>query len=233
MRPVFVIDVNKCVGCRACVAACIVEHGQLFVAAKPKNVGLPQTQRLRTWVSWVEREEGNNVSRMFISHLCYHCDIAYCVEACPTGASFKTREGIVLVDKDKCIACRYCMIACPYGMRYVPPVATFKEVKEKPVVKDALEGTKYGGVMFQPPVPNKWATRAERVVDKCTYCYHRYKGDGNIWTPACVEVCPTGSRLFGDLDDPNDPVAELARRGVAKPAEPSKGTGGRTLYVGL
>ena len=66
-------------------------------------------------------------------------------------------------------------------------------------------------VLFRPLVPNKWAFRVD-AVDKCTFCYHRYKGDGRLWTPACVEVCPTASRLFGDLDDPSDPVAELVRR---------------------
>jgi hypothetical protein len=67
-------------------------------------------------------------------------------------------------------------------------------------------------------VPNKWAFRVD-AVDKCTFCYHRYKGDGKLWTPACVKVCPTVSKLFGDLDDPSDPVAELVRRGRRQAGE--------------
>ncbi len=228
MRPVFVIDLNKCVGCRACVAACAQEHGQVFTAARTADIGRPQTVWLRTWVEWREREDPTP-SREYISYLCYHCENSPCVTACPTGASYKTKEGIVLVDKDLCIGCRYCVVACPYGMRYGPLVKTAEKAMEEPLVREAAEGAKYGGVIFKPPVPNKWAFRAD-AVDKCTFCYHRYKGDGKIWTPACVEVCPTKSRMVGDLDNPNDEVADLVRRGVAKPANK---WGGLVYYVGL
>ncbi|MEM4509345.1 MAG: 4Fe-4S dicluster domain-containing protein [Pyrobaculum sp.] len=232
MRPVFVIDINKCVGCRACVAACIVEHGQPFVASANIAAGLPRFTNTRTYVSWVERENGDRPTRRFISHLCFHCEKTPCLEVCPTQATYKTPEGVVLVDKDKCVGCRYCIMACPYGMRFMPPAYDFLKAEKNPVVKDAKAGTEYGGVMFKPPVPNKWATKLT-AVDKCTLCYHRYNGDGKIWTPACVETCPTGSRMFGDLDDPNDPVADLVRRGVARHAEPAKGTRGLVYYVGL
>ncbi|MEM4494025.1 MAG: 4Fe-4S dicluster domain-containing protein, partial [Pyrobaculum sp.] len=110
MRPVFVIDVNKCVGCRACVAACIIEHGQVFTAAKPSNRGKPQTVKLRTWVEWREENNGKP-SRKFVSSLCYHCEDTPCQRVCPTGATYKTPEGVVLVDKDLCIGCGYCIIA--------------------------------------------------------------------------------------------------------------------------
>jgi Fe-S-cluster-containing dehydrogenase component len=229
MKPVFVIDINKCVGCRACVAACVVEHGQVFTAAKPANRGKPQTVKLRTWVEWREYEDPP--ARRFVSSLCYHCEDTPCQRVCPTGATYKTPEGVVLVDKDLCIGCGYCIIACPYGSRYRPEPHEWREAEEKPLVKEAEAGAAYGGVLFKPPVPNKWAFRVD-AVDKCTFCYHRYKGDGKLWTPACVEVCPTGSRLFGDLDDPSDPVAELVRRGVAKLARPDLKTGGRVYYVG-
>jgi len=231
MKPVFVIDVNKCMGCRACEAACTIEHGQYFIISRT-DVGLPLYAKKRTVVLWEERDEPGRVGRQFVSYLCYHCEKTPCLEVCPTGATFKTSEGIVLVDKDKCIGCRYCIMACPYGMRYIPSRAEVDETEHRlEYFKDAEEGAKYGGVLFQPPVPNKWAVRLN-VVDKCTFCYHRKEGD-KLWTPACVEVCPTKSRMFGDLDDPNDPVAELVRSGKAKPARPSAGTGGLVYYVGL
>jgi len=229
MKPVFVIDVGKCVGCRACVAACVIEHGQVFTAAKPKSVGRPLTVKLRTWVDW---RESDTPARRFISSLCYHCENTPCQRVCPTGATYKTEEGVVLVDKELCIGCGYCIVACPYGSRYRPEPHEWREAEEAPLVKEAAAGEAYGGVMFKSPVPNKWTFRVD-AVDKCTFCYHRYAGDGKLWTPACVEVCPTKSRMFGDLDDSRDPVAELVRSGKAKLARPDLGTGGRVYYVGL
>ncbi|ABL87444.1 4Fe-4S ferredoxin, iron-sulfur binding domain protein [Pyrobaculum islandicum DSM 4184] len=230
MRPVFVIDINKCVGCMACVAACSVENGVLFIAAKDTSKYLPIHSKTRTVVVWKE-EEKEKPARRFVPYLCNHCEKAPCLEVCPTQATYKTKEGIVLIDKDKCIGCRYCIMACPYGMRYTPPAMETKELMHLDFMKDAEAGVNYGGVMFQPPVSNKWAVKI-RTVDKCTFCYHRKTSDDKLWTPACVEVCPTKARSFGDLDNPNDPVADLVRRGIAKPIAPSKGTGGLVYYVG-
>ncbi|MCS7107154.1 MAG: 4Fe-4S dicluster domain-containing protein [Acidilobaceae archaeon] len=230
MRPVFVVDPKRCVACMACVAACSIEHGVLFTLAKSDPEAWPQTQRLRTWVSWIEREEPRP-RRTFMPLLCFHCQDTPCERVCPTRATYKTPEGVVLINKDKCIGCAYCIIACPYGARYKVKAGDLEKAKKTFNMKEVEERyskTELRIKLFKPPVPNEWAT-AERAVDKCTLCYHR-KELGE-WIPSCVEVCPTKARMFGDLDDPNDPVAELVRSGKAKQLRPDLKTEGLVYYV--
>src|SRR3972149_6752524 len=106
----------------------------------------------------------------FVPKLCNHCDNPPCVQVCPVGATYKTIDGAVLVDKDYCIGCRYCIQACPYGARYLHP--------------------------------------ATDTADKCTFCYHRIS-QGLL--PACVEVCPTQARVFGDLNSAASPLTRMRR----------------------
>lgn len=102
-----VIDLRKCVGCEACTVACKSENGVPL-------------GHFRTWVQEVEKGTFPNVSRMFVPRLCNHCEDPACVSVCPTGASYKRSEdGIVLVEQDDCIGCKYCMVSCPYGVRYL------------------------------------------------------------------------------------------------------------------
>jgi Fe-S-cluster-containing dehydrogenase component len=95
-------------------------------------------------------------------------------------------------------------------------------------VSKKLRGAGLEDYIMKPPSENKWAV-AERAVDKCTLCYHRK--EAGAWIPACVEVCPTKARMFGDLDDPHDPAAELVRTGKARHLRPDLGTGGLVYYV--
>ena len=107
----------------------------------------------------------------FVPKLCNQCDNPPCVQVCPVGATFKTEDGVVLVDEDYCIGCRYCIQACPYGARYLDPHT--------------------------------------KTADKCTFCYHRItKG----LLPACVEVCPTQARVFGELGPRSSPLHRMKRK---------------------
>ncbi len=208
VRYGMVIDLGKCVGCSACVAACIVENMYKQGIKIKKNklteilskfIDLPNPREppvleavervvrrgespekvfehlLWTRTKVIRLELGNfpNVEAIYYHKICQHCDDAPCVSVCPTQASYQTKEGVVLIDPNKCILCGACITACPYGARSVNPFAN--------------------------------------VVDKCTFCYHRLK-EGKL--PACVETCPTGARVFGDLDDPNSEVSKLARESV-------------------
>ena len=114
----------------------------------------------------------------FVPRLCFQCDNSPCVSVCPVSANHKTADGVVLVDQDRCIGCGYCVVACPYGARYIVPSGS------------------------SAPTGNAG------VADKCTFCYHRItKGR----QPACVEICPTRARNFGDLNDPESAIAKRIR----------------------
>ncbi|MBQ9954081.1 MAG: 4Fe-4S dicluster domain-containing protein [Eggerthellaceae bacterium] len=162
------IDQKKCVGCHACSVACKEAHGT------PPGVR-------RSHV--VKEIEGTypNVTRNIVPMLCMHCENAPCVEVCPSGASQKREDGIVWIDKTKCIGCKSCMMACPYDARY------YRE-DELGYFGEALN--EYEAVMY-PAMP-------KGTVDKCTFCHERIDA-GASQPNACVMACPAGARVFGDL----------------------------------
>ena len=173
------VDASKCMrGCNACVAACAKENG-FYSTGHPESD--PQ---------WIRKVELTNLKSGRVTTLplmCQHCGAAPCVDVCPTGASFRRDDGIVLVDKHICIGCRYCMMACPY--------------KARSLVHEPQQNQK-------PEVP-----RGVGVVESCTLCVHRVDRDR---LPACVEACAdlgTRAILFGDWNDPN---SEISRRSAAQ-----------------
>ena len=177
-RKGIVIDLKRCVGCCACVMACKATH---------------TTAKGVFWARVLERETGKYPSpkRTFLPVLCNHCAEPLCEQACPTGATSKREDGIVLVDYDKCIGCRACVEACPYEVRF------FLRAKRGyfPSGLTALEERGYQKI----PVG---------VVQKCTLCAERV--DSGL-EPACVQTCPAEARHFGDLDDPYSEVSRLLR----------------------
>ncbi len=168
------IDITKCADCDDCVTAC---HGENGVTGN----GRPETDP--QWIRKVSLRDKRTSVVQTLPLMCQHCEDPPCVDVCPTGASFKRDDGIVLVDKHTCIGCRYCVMACPYGARSF--------------IHEAVSGQK-------PDVP-----RGKGTVESCTLCVHRVdRGDA----PACVEACNRDggkAMLFGDL---NDPSAEIHRR---------------------
>jgi molybdopterin-containing oxidoreductase family iron-sulfur binding subunit len=169
------IDTSKCAeGCTDCVTACQTENG----LAEPKRSTDPQ------WIRKVEIKEIKTGRRASVPVMCQHCADPPCVDVCPTGASFKRADGIVLVDRHSCIGCRYCMMACPY--------------KARSFVHEPLSGQ-------LSDVP-----RGKGCVESCTLCVHRI--DRGEKTTACAEACTRaghGAIVFGDL---NDPQSEISRR---------------------
>ena len=169
----------------ACVIACQTEHGW-------QDTGNPETdaQWIRK-VNLLDRETGHKKS---LPMMCQHCEDPPCVDVCPTGASFKRADGIVLVNKHTCIGCRYCMMACPYKARSF--------IHEN--IKDQL------------PV----APRGKGTVESCTLCVHRIDRDGVNAIPACAEAVNNLERkpiVFGDLNDPNSEISmRLANLGAKK-----------------
>lgn len=145
--------------------------------------------------------------------LCMHCANPPCVEVCPTGASYQREDGIVLIDQYKCIGCRYCMIACPYSARFFDYDKNEGYYPEKGLT--AYEGAQREG-------------RINGTVSKCTMCVDRID-EGGI--PACVEICPTHARIFGDLDDPESEVSKLIVENDGHQLNPELGTDPSVFYL--
>jgi tetrathionate reductase subunit B len=169
------IDADRCGdGCNACVTACSKENGW-------SDTDNPLTDA--QWIRKISLRDPNSKTARELPMMCQHCAEPPCVDVCPTGASFKRADGIVLVDKHICIGCRYCMMACPYNARSF--------------IHEPVEDQK-------PHAP-----RGKGTVESCTLCVHRIDAGG---TPACAEACADeggGAMLFGDL---NDPHSEISKR---------------------
>ncbi len=168
------IDTTRCTDCEVCVTACHTENGVT-------GNGRPATDA--QWIRKVNLTDKRTGHAQTLPLMCQHCEHPPCVDVCPTGASFKRADGIVLVDKHTCIGCRYCVLACPYGARSF--------------IHEAVSGQ-------QPDVP-----RGKGTVESCTLCVHRIDRDEQ---PACVEACTADggkAMVFGDL---NEGAGELSRR---------------------
>ena len=190
MRWGMVIDLSKCMRCHGCVAACRVEH---FL---PLGITWP---RLLAWENPAEELTTFPVR-------CNHCKDAPCVKVCITGASQQREDGIVWVDQDKCVGCRYCIIACPYQNR------TFLSKDKDTGYFPGYELTEFekAGKSVYPHTVG--------TTEKCNFCMERIDegisrglkpGVDRDATPACVNTCPSRALTFGDLDDPESEVRRL------------------------
>jgi len=173
------IDTTKCdEGCNDCVTACQTENGW---GTGSDNEQKSSDRQKAQWIRKVKLTDKQTGHVQSLPLMCQHCETAPCVDVCPTGASMKRVDGIVLVDKHICIGCRYCMMACPY--------------KARSFIHEDLHNQKVV------------APRGKGTVESCTMCVHRVDKDG---TPACVEACTKADKnamLFGDLNDPNSAIS--------------------------
>jgi len=206
-----VIDLLRCIGCYGCQTSCKAEN------ATPPGVTLAR-------VEVTEVGSYPNVSRVNLPLLCMQCSNPPCESVCPTQATQQRPDGIVFVDEDKCIGCKYCMIACPYGARYF--------------VED-IRGY-FGEQGLTPYEAKGYQAHRAGTVMKCDYCRHRIDaglakglqpGVDREATPACVINCMAKARYFGDLDDPNSEVAQLVARAQAFQLNPEFGTDPTTRYL--
>jgi molybdopterin-containing oxidoreductase family iron-sulfur binding subunit len=181
------IDTNKCAeGCDACVRACDEENG-MDLMARPEGQDPERfAQQKPVWIRKVRVKDNLSGRVTALPMLCQHCEFPPCVDVCPTGASFRRADGVVMVDRHTCIGCRYCMMACPYHAR------TFihQAVEEKLTL----------------------APRGKGCVESCTFCVHRL--DNGQTTTACQDACAReghGAIVFGDLGDPDSEVSKALR----------------------
>jgi Fe-S-cluster-containing dehydrogenase component len=177
------IDINLCIGCQYCTFACDAVNN------------LAEEMRYNV----VTTETTQSGDQFFLPRPCMHCDEAPCVHVCPVEATYKRPDGIVAMDYDRCIGCRYCQIACPYDARVFN-------------WRDPIALSPQSPTFGYQEVPN----RPRGVVEKCTFCSHRIDaglerdllpGVDPQATPACVVACPTKARIFGDMKDSESPIS--------------------------
>jgi Fe-S-cluster-containing dehydrogenase component len=207
-----VIDVEKCLekqDCTKCMEACRKAHN------------VPVFNDHRHEINWIwkvryedafESEGSGDYTRdelrgKLLPVLCNHCDDPPCTRVCPTQATWKREDGIVMMDWHRCIGCRYCIAACPYGSR------SFNWSDPRP----HLTG-------LNPDFP----TRTKGVVEKCNFCEERLAKGQPL---ACVEVCPAKALVFGDLNDAGSPVRELLRARFAIRRKAELGTRPSIFYI--
>lgn len=191
------LDISRCIGCRKCVYACVDENNQSRD---------PQIQWIRVLeferekvMRGIDLEDGNPYynheevpapDKIYLPVSCQHCDDSPCAQVCPTGATWMEPDGIVVIDYDWCIGCRYCMAACPYGARKF-------NWGEPSLPADQVNPNMH--LLGNRP-------RGKGVVEKCSFCIQRVR-DGRY--PACLEACPVGARKFGNLLDPESEIRQL------------------------
>jgi len=193
------VDASKCDdGCTACVDACATENGW-------QGHGNPATDA--QWIRKVKVTDPAKGTSQTLPMMCQHCEEPPCVDVCPTGASMKRADGIVLVDKHSCIGCRYCMMACPYQARsFVHESVTDQRTH---------------------------APRGKGTVESCTFCVHRVD-EGR--QPACVEACggtKRGALVFGDLNDPDSEISGKVAQYPSQAIRSDLGLKPGVRYMGL
>lgn len=201
-RWAMAIDLQKCIGCGSCAVACYAENNIPSVGRQHARDGLEMA-----WLKVVPYRDGNDKAKMhWLPLLCQHCDSAPCEPVCPVFASVHNEEGLNAQIYNRCIGTRYCSNNCPYKVRRF----NWKKTKwRKPL-----------DLQLNPEV----SVRGKGVMEKCTFCIQRIKQadyrarkknrpirDGEI-KPACMQSCPTGAIVFGNLKDPNSRISIIARK---------------------
>lgn len=214
MRWGMTIDLQRCTGCYGCVMACKQEH------STPPGIHFRR-------MMFEEVGEYPAAKRLHAPVLCNHCEKPPCVPVCPTGATYKRDDGVVLVADDVCIGCGYCTTACPYEQRYF--FGSDPQHFDSGLTPHELEGGEAG---------HDWNAKRYTVV-KCTFCEHRLAkakegltpGIDRAATPACVVTCPSFAMEFGDLDDPDSKISKLIKERGGFPLMPEAGTHPSVFYL--
>jgi len=202
-----VINLDTCIGCHYCERACTA------------------TNDVAEDMHWniVLEDKTSAGATFYLSRPCLHCENAPCVEVCPVKATFHREDGLVVMDYNRCIGCRYCQVACPYDARRFNWQARTDE---------------------NPYIPTWGIAEVERrprgVVEKCTFCIHRIDkglelglmpGEDREATPACVNICPVGARVFGDLKDPASHISQVVSVNPTLRLREDLGTEASVYYI--
>lgn len=217
MRIGMVIDLEKCIGCRTCAIACKQHNAQ-----PPGN----WWNQVNTPGSKVHMTTPDFGVEYYLPVACQHCDKPACEKVCPEGATFKDKDGTILIDFDRCTGCRFCMTACPYGVRQFNWESGKKANKKNQYISNytfgyPIEHRRDKKLVYTP-------SRPRGVVEKCSMCV-QYRDQGD--NPACIKGCTGNARYIGDLDDPNSEVSKLIRDRGGFNLLPEKGTKPKVFYL--
>jgi Fe-S-cluster-containing dehydrogenase component len=209
-RWVMVIDLRKCIGCSACTIGCVAENklppGVVYRPVMEEEIG-----------------EYPNVTRRFLPRLCNQCDNPPCVPVCPVKATYKRPDGVVEINYDQCIGCRYCLSACPYGARTADFGESYTTGTPEAQAYEKQPNFEYG---------NEWSREYGKSpvgnARKCHFCLHRL--DVGM-LPACVTTCIGYATYFGDANDHESLVAELMAKPNVMRLKEELGTKPRVYYL--
>ena len=225
-----VVDIDRCIGCQACVVACQAENNIPLNAESifDQRRAMQWIRIERYWEGVEEAEKTGDFTKVkarFLPMLCQHCDNAPCEPVCPVFATYHNNEGLNVQVYNRCIGTRYCANNCPYNVR----VFNFWE----PVWPESLRH------QLNPDV----TVRSRGIMEKCTFCVQRIRRteldadregrdvrDGQL-QPACVQACPTGTLVFGDANDPNSRVSRLSKDERGYRLLESLGTEPNVIYL--
>jgi molybdopterin-containing oxidoreductase family iron-sulfur binding subunit len=220
-RWVMVIDLRKCVGCHACTIGCVAEN-----KLPPGVVYRPV----------LDEEFGTypNVTRRFLPRPCMQCDQPPCTAVCPVNATYKNEQGVVVIDYDQCIGCRYCVTACPYAARTFDFGGTYTQ--ETPLAEGLIVGQTTAddyerAASYEYGRAHNRTGREESPIGnvrKCHFCLHRLE-EGML--PACTTTCIGRATLFGDANDSDSLVAEMIAKPNAMRLKEELGTQPRVYYL--
>ncbi len=211
-RWAMTINTKKCIETKDCMDGC--------AAACHKAHNVPELPSKKDEVKWIWKEGFEHVlpsqyhdyletqlKEESLLALCNHCENPPCVRVCPTKATFRRDDGIVMMDQHRCIGCRFCVAACPYGARSF----NWRDPRK-----------------YIPEIDPTYPTRTKGVVEKCTFCAERLaRGE----MPACVEACPSKALAFGDLRDKDSDVRKVLKENYTVRRKPELGTEPAVYYV--
>jgi len=190
----YALNLTRCIGCRKCAHACLAENNQSrdddddismsYIRVLEMNKG---AINLETSTAYYDPETVPQKEKYYMPVQCHQCQESPCTKVCPVQATWPEKDGVIVVDYNWCIGCRYCMAACPYDARRF----NYKKPSLKP--ENINPNQNYLSNRIRP----------KGVVEKCTFCLQRTRA-GKY--PACLEVCPTGARVFGNVLDPDSEI---------------------------
>jgi Fe-S-cluster-containing dehydrogenase component len=191
----YALNIGRCIGCRRCVHACVEENNQSrnpeiqYIRVLEMEKGTLDVEKSD---HYYDHEEVPAEGKYYLPVQCHQCENPPCVKACPVKATWKEEDGIVVVDYNWCIGCRYCEAACPYWARrfnFATPTIEADEINPE---------MGYLGNRLRP----------SGVMEKCTFCIQRTRKGLN---PKCMDACPTGARQFGNILDPESTISHILR----------------------